>query len=184
MASTLEKIESNAHNIAKVAQKMNVMAKDIVEVSRRVISIDQSQLAISKTLYAMTEALIAKGLITSEEVMTQLRNLEDKNSKERINQLVKGGLLSPSDSVDENSIVVIKQIQPDGNVFAGYYVIEMSSQMTSPEMKTLLLNKKVGDSDKLIITQKDQEDTSLVCEVIEVYKNVEVKGGEDVQEEG
>ena len=178
MASTLEKIEGNAHNIGKLADRSATLSQDLVEVSRRVMSLDQSQLALSKTLYAMTEALIAKGIISSQEVMTELRKLEDRNSQERVNYLVQGGLLEAVAKVEADSTVVISQTDAEGELFAGYYTIEMDSPMTGQSLKESLLGCEVGSKFDIEIKKEGSDLSSLSCEVLEIYASVSISNGE------
>lgn len=168
MASILEKIE----NMEKQIQQL---AYSNIELSRRLMAMDQAHLSLSKTLAAVSEVLMSKDLITDKEVMNQIRDQEDSSSERQVNQLVDSGVLVVSDAITDSSIYVLAQAKEDGTPIANYYVVEMKSGMTSPELKELARGKKVGET----FTWEANKGSILHCTVKHIFEAKTQSGGED-----
>jgi len=166
MSSTLEKIQANE---AAVGQ----LANSNVEISRRIMAIDQAQLSISKTLAAVSEVLIEKGVISDVDVMDKLRDAEDKSSERQVDRLIEAGMLAEIEVADKDSVVVLKQSTGE-KVVANYYIIELQSQLTAEAMRDAIIGLKVGEA----FDFESAPEATIKCEVIKILENKSLSKGE------
>ena len=166
MTSTLEKIQANE---AAVRQLSN----SNIEISRRIMAMDQAQLSMSKTLAAVSEVLIEKGVISDQDVMDKLRDAEDQSSEKQINQLVESGVLAEGAEITNSSIVVLQQ-QSEEKIIANYYVVEMNSRVVAAPLKELLMGKTVGDE----FDWEADETVEIECKILRVLENKSISKGE------
>lgn len=166
MTSTLEKIQANE---AAVRQLSN----SNIEISRRIMAMDQAQLSMSKTLAAVSEVLIEKGVISDQDVMDKLRDAEDQSSEKQINQLVESGVLAEGAEITNSSIVVLQQ-QSEEKIIANYYVVEMNSRVVAAPLKELLMGKTVGDE----FDWEADKTVEIECKILRVLENKSISKGE------
>ena len=151
----------------------------------RLMSTEQSCIAVSKTLAAVVKELEAKKVIDSDAVMANLREGEDKTQIEKVQHMLNSKVIAKTDEVGDLSFVVVSQTIVELNkdskttLLADYRLIEMQSPHIPPQVKQNLLTRKVGEK----FEEKAGKDAILITTVKEVYNLVEgTRQGEPKQD--
>lgn len=136
-------------------------------VAQRQMALEQTVTSLAKTLSCTVDELESTGSITGEAVMTRLRVLDESSEKNRIDQMVKLNLIKESLLTTDESIIVISQkLLENGTekTIADFRVIEMPSNLTPQDVKTMFLGKTVGDS-----VEESFDNQTLVSTIQKVY---------------
>lgn len=130
----------------RVVDGVNAQAHKLMN---QILAVEQSVLSFGKILTSTVKALTEKGLITDEEVMSQLRKGEDKLEEDQLAELVQLGILELAQTSDESSILVVKQeeIFPDGSskLVANYRRVEIPTMKQDDPLRAQFIGKTAGD---------------------------------------
>jgi hypothetical protein len=179
----MEKTESNKP--MSTLEKINLLEQTVVRLERRVMGVNSPtleyligefeklklQLAnVAKTVSATTGLLASKKILDGSEIMEQIRKMDEKHSKEEIQQLLSSGIISATELVDSNSVVglAVEVIESEGSQpvkVSEYTKVDLSSYPDGDVTKSALVGAKIGDKVKV------QGDNSVVViyEVLESY---------------
>ncbi len=144
-------------------------------LAQREMSAEQSATSLGKTIHALVSELESQKLINSDNVMTRIRRMDEESEKARISQMVQLKVIQESEEVKNESIFVVSQkhVSKEGKeeVVAEFRVIEMPSQLTNEQVKSLFLGKKVGETvEETLKDGEGQVEGTLLSKVEQVYE--------------
>lgn len=128
--------------------------------------LEQAVASLGKTLVALSEELTSTKVLDSKAVLTRLRDVEDNNSKIRVDSMLAAGYLEEANTVEEDSLVVVSHTvtQADGTVYttSNFTVVSMLSGAADQHFKELALGKSTGDVFKGEEDESGYEEYKLV----------------------
>jgi len=154
-----QRIEDLETQVASILVGADNMAKDLMYMKEAL------KLLVNK-VDAVVKAVNQGGNITDEILNKFMLENQINELKNKVDALVKSGVLVPSESVQENSLVVIRELDPNGQVTVARNQFAFSSLV--PMYKEKLLNAKVGAN----ITIGDAGDS---IEILEIYSIAQPK---------
>lgn len=166
MSSSLERLEALEANVLELRSQLETM--DVTSnpmfqmLAEKVVGIEQSMVAISKTLAAISEELIETGVLKSDGVMARLRDGQDAEQINQIKSLTEADMLEPATEVGEQSIVVVRHSLLDTEtgevkVLANYRLVSMAHPTTNQVIRSNLLGKKVKETVEGMVTQTKKD---------------------------
>lgn len=132
-----QRIEDLEVQIASLLTGSDNMAQDLMRMKEAL------KLLVNK-VDAVVKAVNQGGHITDEVLDKFMLENQVQELKNKVDTLAKLGILSPSDSVKESSLVVIRELDANGQVTAARNQFAFSTLV--PMYKEKLLGAKVGDS--------------------------------------
>lgn len=157
-----EELEKKVDTIATNTQKA---LKTLLDQN---LALEQSVISLGKLITAFTKVLVNHGLINDKEVMSELRNLDEANEKEKIESLKSSGLLLQAESVSEESLVILKhEVESEGakSLVSSYRPVQVSNLPKEDDARSKIVGLKVGESFK----RKSAENEMSEFTVVEVY---------------
>ncbi len=171
----VQELEANTANTATFAER----------AIQNVSALGQSQSAFGKTLTALISILTEKGTVDSDAILTKIREIDDRSERERVEHMVRNGVLVSSEVSNAESIVVVKQIfvpsaNPEKPVeLSNFRAVELFSPEMPPQLRDQLVDKKVGDT----ITTKSKEGDFLNT-FVAIYNIAPEKAGGEGEANG
>lgn len=130
-----QRLETLEVNVQELLMYMNNMARDL-NILREAI----------KLLGNKTDAIQKASNISDDTVVSLMIDNNAKELEEKVSDFVSQGVLQTSETIDENSFVVVKELNDDGTVAnkRAQFVVGALK-----EHKDKLMGLKVGDTTKL-----------------------------------
>ena len=181
--STLERIQKLEESMAKVVEKITSPDPMLQMTMNKTVGIENSVIAMGKTLTAISEELTNSGVLDSNSVIARLRLAEDEQAKSNIAAFLSQGSVEKTDVVTDSSLVVIEQVivnteSGESTMLSGYNLIGMNSPAIDVVWKDSLRGKKVGETVKGS-SHGDEEELLTVKEIYSL-KEKEVEGEPEV----
>jgi hypothetical protein len=148
-----QRIEDLEAQVASLLVGSDNMAQDVMRMKEAL------KLLVNK-VDAVVKAVNQGGHITDEILDKFMLENQINELKNKVDTMVKAGVLTPSEAVQENSLVVIRELDPNGQVTAVRNQFAFSTLV--PMYKEKLLGAKVGAS----IAIGDAGDS---IEILEIY---------------
>jgi hypothetical protein len=137
-----EKSLTAAQRIEVLEKTVQTLRKMIEVMATEMDKIQQSQIAIAQRLDA-TLKVATEGELSEKNVDTFIVDQEVRKLKAQIDVLVSQGVFIPSETVEESSFVVGRELDKEGNVSSPRTQAPVAS--LPEEVKEKLIGSKVGD---------------------------------------
>lgn len=134
----LEDLEKTMNQLLQFLQPLELLTRDVTSLKEDLKQLSNKQEALIK-------ALSANGHVTEDAVQ---KLVVEGNAKEligKVTQLVAQGVFSPSDTVTNDSFVVINEADSEGNVI-NPRIQFLVSNLQNDEVRGKLGSAKVGDN--------------------------------------
>jgi hypothetical protein len=141
------------------------------------LALEQSVISLGKLITAFTKVLVDKSLIEDKQVMVELRLLDEKNEKDKIESLRASGLLEQSDTVSDDSLVVLKQeieLESGKDTVSDYRTVQVSDLPKEDDARSKIVGLKVGGSFEREFANKEKNHFT-VLEIYSFKKQDELK---------
>lgn len=174
MSGDLEQINQAVKNIVDAVNKRtsDLSKIDNVLVTRQ-MALEQSIASLSKTAAALVAELTETKLLNQENVMTRLRKSDERADQDRVEAMIKQGVLKEGDKITKESLVVVSQVftAKDGTKDT---VSEFRSvDMSSPEIEEKIRETYIGKG-KSEVVELNLDDGALSTTILQVYDYVQV----------
>ncbi len=116
---------------------------------------------LGKMLMAAIETLIKSGVLDESKVMTKVTDLEDEQTKDHINQMLKLKAIKRSEEGNDKSVFILKQTK-NGEVVSNYFLAPF---MNFPKE---IADQLIGAKDGFTFTHG-----LIQSEVLEIYNQGE-----------
>ena len=179
MSSVLERLNKAEGTIEQLVMQVSNPDPMLQMALNKIVGLEQSMVAMGKTLAAVTEELSETEVLNSTNVMARLRQAEDQSSRDNVKALLDQEVIEPSSAIGPSSLVAIEQKilnteSGETTTIAAYHLIGMKSPQTNQVWVDSLLGKVVGDTVRGVDGTNEQE----VLTVLEIYsiKERDVQG--------
>jgi hypothetical protein len=170
-AGALERLEACEAALTSLKQIAQRDSTAFQYITQKLVLIEQSLAGVAKTLAAVTEELMEKGLVNNDAIMSRIRKIDDHQEQHRIESLKQGGVVVPGASVQPSSLVVLTQklLAADGKVevYSEYRTLEMPSVNPQESVYLNALGKKVGDQFTL---EGQNSGDNMIFTIKEIYE--------------
>lgn len=177
--SALERIEALEKKVQELEANQAGTHQFAEQALNNSAMLGQAQTAFGKTLTALISILTEKGAVEGDIILAKIREFDDRTEKERVQQMVTGGILVSTEVSSTETIVIISQIfipeeSPEKSVqLSGYRTVELFSPEIPPQLRDQFLNKKIGET----ITTMAPGGGKILNTVIEIYGIASEKTG-------
>jgi hypothetical protein len=187
LATTMPKVVQDMTRInsdlAQVSQAIKLVSENNIKrtndlaqmdnmVITRLMGLEQSYASLSKTLAAIISELSDSKVLNQNAVMVRLRKSDEAADKARIEQLIELKMISPSEEVSQDSLIVVSQEfnlkSGETDLVAEYRSFELSSPMVEEEVKKSYIGKKIGE-----VVELSLEEGTLKTKILETYNYVQ-----------
>ena len=155
--NAVQKIQDLEASMLDVLHAMSLMTRDL-QITKEAVKL------LGKKTEAMTRANVRGLTMTDENVAALMTEVNAEELKEKADNFVAGGLITPSEVITDNSFVVGEELDGDK-------VINPRSQFVvgrmPKEVQDLLIGKKAGDVVKFGENKRDLK----ILEVFELAKD-------------
>lgn len=171
---TTVKDEALEKKVDTITENVQKALKTLLEQN---MALEQSVISLGKLITAFTKVLVKHELINDNEIMSELRNLDEANEKEKIESLKASGLLQQTENVTDESLVILKhevEFNGEKSLISSYSPVQISSLPKENDARTKIVGLKVGESFKRESPNKEISEFT-VLEVYNFKKEDEIK---------
>lgn len=170
-AGALERLETCEQELTKLRQTAQRDGTAFQYIAQKLLLLEQSLAGVAKTLAAVTEEMIKKGLVSDDSIMAGIRRIDEDQEKERVKSLKEGNIIVPGSVIQPSSLAILSQklIKADGKVevFSNYRTLEMPRLNPQDTVYLNALGKKVDE--QFVLDGHDAGD-QMIFTVKEVYE--------------
>ena len=202
MSTTLERLDKLEQNLKGLLDRIGsdagqamtsaaTVAEQKAELAAtRVLALEQAMAALTKTLAAVTWGLHNQKILDQSIIIGRIRDTDDQGDREKVQSMLKDGLISKAAAVGPIGITVVSQNLLDttdpikSKMIRSYSIIESPSPFVNPQLIKDLQGRKVGDT----LPAGRGKDGVYTMTIIEIYdyvlpKEVEKKGEDQASPE-
>jgi hypothetical protein len=163
------KVDTTDQKVSNLATNAQSALKAIVDQN---LALEQTVISLGKLLTAFTKVLVKHKLIEDNEIMAELRAIDEANEKEKMESLKSSGLLVDTTESSEESVLILKHevSTAQGTVtVSNYRPVQISEVPKEDALRPKLLGLKAGDTFTNEVELKDGKKETSSFTVLNVY---------------
>lgn len=159
---------SAMERLDNVELNSNANRQMVQYLMNKITDLESALAGLAKTISGTVKALTSKQLVSDEDIMKHVRDIDDRSAKEQVQALIKAKIIQISARIGTASLAVVgrQMLASDGKVLnlSEYSLVSMPHVKPEAEEFKTLLGKSIGERYEL-----KANGGVFVCLVKEVY---------------